>query len=112
MYLYNDNSYSSIEEVADEINQGYQTIEDIPNGIKIEIIECDEEPMFELGADKIVDLLDEDRFDEEMSKYNELVSLLNKYVDFDSINKEMPKLWYPNYAKKIYLNKHDLIENF
>ena len=79
------------------------------NDYQLEGFICELQPMQKVDADTFVDCIDEDRFDEERVQEDKLLELFNKYCDFEAINKEMPKLWYPT-GKKIIWSKEELLE--
>jgi len=69
---------------------------------------CEFHPMANLSAEDFVWAIDEERFDEERSQEDDLIELFNKYIDFEAINKEIPKLYYPT-GKMATWNKKELI---
>jgi hypothetical protein len=76
-------------------------------------VECaDLEPMYQLDADTIADLLlsnYDDRYSEDAPQHGKVIIALNDSVDFKRLNAAIPKLWYPN-GKFITIAKLDLVE--
>ena len=79
-----------------------------PDNYTLEANICRQEVMDVVDADTFIWAIDEERFDEDRTQEDKLREIFNKYIDFDAINKEMPKLWYPTNKIKVW-TKQDLL---
>ena len=110
-FFYNDNFYSELSECCDYNDWDKEEIESYPDDFKLEV-ECSElSPIVEINAEWITEKIDEERFseyrcDDEVSK---IMKILNENIDFEKINRLIPKLYYGN-RKKHYFTKADLLE--
>ena len=96
MYYYNENFYSEVEEIIEDLD-----LDCMDENETLKVENCDLEPIITLTAKLIVDSLEnhlEERHSENCAEieYNRIVAVLKQNIDFDKINSELPKLWYPN----------------
>lgn len=94
-----ENQYEveSVSELPDDFNE------------KIEFSEL--EKIVEFTPDDIIQsCISDDRFPEDDDElYSKIEKLLRRHIDFDKLNAEIPKLYYPN-GEKMQITKADLIE--
>ena len=96
MYYYNENFYTAVEEIIEDID-----IDCMEENDTIKVENCDLEPIITLTAELIIDSLErnlEERHSEDNAneEYNRIVAVLKQNIDFEKLNSELPKLWYPN----------------
>lgn len=83
--------------------------DNIPDDWSEVAIEGDLQPMLIFNIDWIFDRIDEERDDENNNSSEKLIGLFKKHIDFDAINNEMPKLYYPT-RKKFDITKRVLLD--
>lgn len=111
MYYYNENFYYQIADIIEDLDLDAMTETEI---LKVE--NCTEEPIITLSARLIADSL-ESNLEERHSENNadgeleKIIKVLNNNIDFNKINSELPKLWYPNNTFETFTKKQliDLI---
>ncbi len=107
---YNDNHYSDIQALAEELNDNGELGEFSELGEYIEVEETDLEQLFQLDADWICDKLDEDRMSEDGDEVEDIRALIKKHEDnFKEINEKIPSLYYPN-GRKYKISTKELLE--
>lgn len=111
MYYYNENFYHDLEQLIDDLD--FEKVEELADDFSITYKECDEEPIVQLSADNLGELIrdwQEERFSEDDSEgeHEAIVKILSENIDFDKINSEMPTLWYPS-KRKVQLTKADIV---
>ena len=102
MYYFNDKFYNEVEEIIEDLD-----LDCMDENATIKVENCDLEPIITLNANLIVDSLEnhlEDRYSEYRAEteYKRIVNVLKQNIDFDKINSELPKLWYPNNTFETY----------
>ncbi len=113
-FCYNDNHYSNLEElIHDLFDSDEEEIKSLPEdwSIKVELSEL--EPMFKLDASRLEELLynsDEERYSEDAPESDRIKKALDDCVDFEKLNKMIPKLYYPS-NKFEMITKKDLLES-
>lgn len=114
-----DEIYYCIDETffTDPIDYLQREVEDFdksdllfyPDDYKLEAYVCKEEKMAVVDAETFIWAIDEERFDEDRTQEDKLKELFNKYIDFEAINREMPKLWHPTTEVKVW-TKNELLQ--
>ena len=115
MYYYNDNFYNQIVDIIDDLDFK-ESPEELPDDFQLEYQECQLEVVHDFNLDRLVEILhdhNEDRYTDD-DDWNEQVDdklrqTLEHYIDFETIQLDLPKLWYPQ-KQKLYLNKQDIIK--
>lgn len=109
MYAIDENFYDEIQDIAESI--GYEELIEQSDDFTIEAYECDLEIIGFLDGETIAErAFDDDRFSEEdYDDKKKIAKILDANIDFDKINKLLPKLWYPR--KKIIITKDELIDS-
>ncbi len=107
VFFWNDEFCYDLDKIFEYLEEEYG--KDIPDDWSDTIIEAELQPVFKISIDWIMDRINEERFDEEGKPWDKVVNVLNKYIDFDKINEEMPKLYYQT-RKKVVITKQDLID--
>jgi hypothetical protein len=108
MYYYNDDFYSDIEEIIEDWD-----LDEMKEDETIRVENSNLEPIITLTADLIAESL-EVHLDERHSElhaereYKEIVKALNDNIDFDKVNSQLPKLFYPNNTFEVF-TKAELI---
>ena len=102
MYHYNDRFYNEISEIIEDWD-----FEQVGESFTLKVENCDLEPIITLTADLIADSIEnhlEERHSEDCAEieYNRIIAVLKQNIDFDKINSELPKLWYPNNTFETY----------
>lgn len=111
-FFYEDNFCNDIEDLMFIKDINDENISDLADDwvCKVELTTL--EPMFQLSANKLSDMLcndNEERFSEDGAQSEDIVKALNQCVDFEKLNSMIPSLWYPN-GKDATITKKDLIE--
>lgn len=99
MIYYNEEFYDTVECIKEEFEDDDYS----PNDWEVEITHCNEEPIMPFGREQIEYITEqfcEERDTEDGDYEQKAIELIMKHIDFDAINKEMPKLWYPNGRKE------------
>ena len=92
-YCYdNDFFFDEISDLINHLDITPDNVGDFSNGIEVSLTEL--QPLCVMDADKICECVQEDRRSESENELDMLKSVLKKYVDFDAINANMPKLYY------------------
>ena len=88
-----------------------EIVEELPDDFNETIRFGELERIVEFTPDDIIQCcISDDRFPEDDDKlYSEIEVLLRKYVDFDKLNAEIPKLYYTT-SEKMQITNADLIE--
>jgi len=102
MYYYNENFYSEVEEIIEDLD-----LDGMAENGTIKVENCTLEPIIELSANLIAESLyndleerhSEDRSEEELKQ---IIEVLKQNIDFEKLNSELPKLWYPNNTFETY----------
>lgn len=111
MYCYDyEYFFSDLGELMDYLDIN-EELEGIDDDWKIEVKECQLEPIMTLSTDWIMERVNEERFSEEGADNQcaRIEKVLDESIDYSKINEMMPQLWYPT-AKKITFTKQDLID--
>lgn len=100
MYCIEDLYFNDIDDVIDHvIYTEEKELEELPDDYTIEVGCCDLEPIFQLDSQKLYEILF-DVFEERSSEYGDewdkVEPILKKHIDFESLNKDIPSLWFPN----------------
>lgn len=111
MYYYNENFYHDLDQLIDDLD--FEKVEDLDDDFSIIYKECDEEPIIQLSAEILGELISdwqEERFSEDDSEgeHESIVKVLSENINFDKINSEMPTLLYPS-RRKVQLTKKDIV---
>lgn len=85
-----------------------EDLEGMPDDYTLEAYECKLESMQQVDAYTFIDCIDEERFSEDKKEEDALIEIFNKYINFELINREIPKLWYPTKVKMIW-TKQELL---
>lgn len=111
-FFYNDEFYSDLDWLMDVLEIDETSVHDLEDDWEIECYESTLEPLFRLDYEWIIDHIDEERWTEDAEESIKVKKILEKHINFDAINDEMPKLYYGNERKKFTITKADLIEYF
>ncbi len=89
-------------------------VNDLSDDWKVQVELTDLEPIFEVNADILCELLadaSEDRLTEDGDEEEDILKALRECIDLEKLQTTLPKLHYPN-GKNSVLTKLDLIEWF
>lgn len=108
MYYLDDNFYHQLEDIVDDLD-----LEVMSDTDTIKVENCALEPIITLSAEILADYLEgyleerhsENNQDEELDK---IIQVFKNNIDFEKINSELPKLYYPNNTF-VTLTKQELI---
>lgn len=98
--------------IADIEYKEEMDIEDLPEDYTIELELCRLEPLFKLNSIDLYEILlrhFEDRSSDDGEEWDGIADILKKHIDFDALNADIPKLWFPTNKTTVYSKKH-LIE--
>ena len=107
-FFYNDEFYDDIGSLMDAQDID-ETMDGIDDQWEIECREGQLEPIVTLSVEWIMDRINPDRYTEDGDECHDIADLLEQYVNYEEINTQMPKLWYPT-RKKFTITKQDLID--
>lgn len=100
MYCIDDRFYNDINEVIDDIiDWEDKELEELPDDYAIEVGCCDLKPIFQLDSEKLKEILFDvfiDNSSEDGEEWDKVESVLQKHIDFEVLNNDIPKLWFPN----------------
>lgn len=104
--------YSDLTELSGDYFESEQEIYDLSDDYTLRCYETDKEPIFQLTPDRIMDMVDDERFTEDGDEWWKMYSMLQKYTEvFNEINKQIPELYYENTRKSFIITKQDLISD-
>lgn len=105
-FFYNGDFYSSIEDFIDE-----EEILTYSDDVEFHCEGSELKPIILFSVDWIVERVDDDCFSEEYvdREYAEMRKILTKHIDFDKINSELLKGYFPDYKNKFTITKQDII---
>ena len=110
-YNFYDGLYDFLETEVDTFDEKeiQEYVEELPESYKLTLNGTKVEPIFELTADWILERVADERWTEEGAEISKVERLLEKYINFDAINQEMPRLYYEDRLNKITYTKEDII---
>lgn len=111
-FFVNDKFYPDLEEYLIDMDLEQEDIEALPDDYTLEAEDTDHEPMFKLDSSELASILDEwhsERKSEDGDEWEEIKEALNKSVDFEKLNANIPCLHYPN-GQALIITKSDLLE--
>lgn len=111
-FLIDDRFYPEIEDLIDDVLdwEGIDELDQLDNDWSIQACRTELEPMYRLSIDHIYQFLDSERMPEDNTRIdNELDKLLRENINFDAINKGMPRLYYPKLRAEFTITKKDLL---
>lgn len=111
MYNHEHDFNPSIEGLIQEIYEDKENAEDCASD-HITIYECDEEFIYQFQVDDLIDIIGEERWDDEYSQVEKVAEAIKASVDFEKLNSMMPKLWFSNPRKPIVLTKEEILKTF
>lgn len=111
-FIYNDNFYSDISDLIDEMESDGIDINELPEDYKIVCFNTETQPIEQFDAGWILERMDEERWpeDDDGRFYEKVRKIFNECIDFEKLNSMMPELHYPA-SSKFFITKNDLIEN-
>lgn len=113
MYCIDDRFFDEIEDVIEHIvDVEGEELENFSDDYYIKVECCTYEPIFQLDSHRLYDMLAnafEDRSSEDGEEWDKVEDILKKHIDFEALNKAIPKLWFPNGRVEMY-SKNQLIE--
>lgn len=114
-FFYNENFYSDIQALINNIHIEFNVdnAKELKEDWQIRVELADLEPIFEVDADILCELLanqNEDRLTENFGEEQDVLAALNECIDFEKLKEKLPKLYYPN-GKFMSLKKSDLLCN-
>lgn len=113
MYCIDDRYFDDIDDVIRHITEiEDKDIEDFSDDYTLEVECCDLEPIFQLNSENLYELLlntFEERSSDSGDEWDKVEDILKKHIDFEALNNDIPKLWFPNGKTETY-SKNQLIE--
>lgn len=112
MYNIEDKFFEDpIEYLEYECDMDIDVLKEEPDDFVLTALECDTESLVTLSAEWITTRIDDERFSENGvdDEIGRIYKALEKHIDFEALNKEIPKMWYPS-RRKITWTKQELIE--
>ena len=113
-FFYNDNLYSDLEEFLEYYGIDYDNVNNLPDTWSARIEHSDLEPIFEVDAEIICQLLadsNEDRLSEDFDEEKKVLKALKESIAFEKLKELLPKLYYAN-GKFETITKKDILNYF
>lgn len=107
-FIYEDNFYRDLGELMDNLEIEDEQVASLADDWSVEVREARIEPLLELSVDWIMERIDEERFSEEGNESDKVENAL-KLINFEAVNKAMPKMWYES-VNKFEIKKKDLLD--
>lgn len=104
--------YHDIDDLMNDCDIEEDNLNEVSKDWSVKAETSELEPMFTIGAAELTEMLAdkyEDRYDEEGSQSEDVRKALEKCIDFDTLNKIIPSLYYPT-GEFVTITKSDLIE--
>ena len=110
-FFYNDKMYDGLEELIESLDIEDYEIEALPDNWSITCYHMEEQKMFKLSLEEIMDNLDDERFSHDhcYKEWDDIYEIIADNMDIEKINELMPSLWYP-LAVSFKIKKSDLAE--
>lgn len=111
-FFIEDEFYTDIESYLIAKDLELEDIQKLPDDYKLAISDCDLEPMFQLNASTLSEILCgnyEERFSEDSPEADTIEKALSECIDFEKLNALIPQLWYIN-GKEAELTKQELLD--
>lgn len=110
MYNIDDKFFDNpIDYLIEELEWTEEDLLEMPDDYILTAKECDIEPVFQISEDWIIDRVNEERWSEDGREMDKVIASLKKNINFEAINSDMPKLWYPS-RRKISWTKQELLD--
>jgi hypothetical protein len=110
-FIYNEEFFKDIDSFIDSLPINELT--DLPDGWVAVIDMCNLEPIFNIDAESLCQILadaNEDRLSEDWDEEADVLKALKECIDFEKLKNALPKLYYPSgICKKVtksYLINH------
>ena len=96
MYYYKEIFYNEISEIIEDWD-----FDQVGESFTLKVENCTLEPIIKLTAELIADSLEnhlEERHSEDCAEIElkRIITAMKHNIDFEKLNSDMPKLWYPN----------------
>ena len=111
-FFYDDEYCSSLYDLAKLLGIDGTNLNDLDVYWYIEVELADLEPIFNVDADSLCQLLadaNEDRLSEDSNEGLRVLLALQESIDFEKLRELLPKLYYPN-GKYGYITNDDLVK--
>ena len=110
-FFVDDNFYTELSELIDYKCWDKELVENLPDNYTLEVVTSSLEPIIILDAERITEILGEERFSENGSEneISKIIKILNENIEFEKINNEIPTLYYPSRKKHLF-TKFELLE--
>ena len=116
MYCYNDDRFcDEIEDIINDfiLQDEVENLEDLPEDYILTVECCSPKRIFKLDSKTLKDIMEDmyydDNHSEDGEEWENIEAILDRFIDFEALNKEIPVLWYPNGKIETY-TKAQLIE--
>ena len=113
-FFYEDTFCSDLEDLANVFDIDEDNVNEIKDDWEVRVELSDLEPIFNVDADSLCQLLadaNEDRLSEDFDEEARVLKALKETIDFDKLKEALPKLYYPN-NKFETITKADFVEWF
>lgn len=109
-FFYEDVFCNDIEDLLMELDMDEDEVPHLPEDWYITCMGSTKEAVFQLTPDWITRPINEERFSEDPDDMVDKIRLvLNRNIDFDKINKLLPRIYYPA-NKEFKITKADLLD--
>ena len=113
-FFYEDTFCSDLEDLANVFYIDEDNVNELKDDWQVKVELSDLEPIFDVDADYLCQLLadaNEDRLSEDFDEEVKVLKALKETVDFEKLKEALPKLYYPN-GKYEIITKSKLVEWF
>jgi hypothetical protein len=113
-FFYDEIFCSDLGDLAEIYSIDEDYVHELPNDWQVKVELTDLEPIFEVDAESLCQLLadaNEDRLSEDFNVESKVIKALKQSIDFEKLQQTLPKLCYPN-SKYETITKADLVEWF
>lgn len=113
-FFYEDTFCYDLEDLANVFDINEYNVNELKDDWHVEVEMSDLEPIFNINADNLCQLLadaNEDRLSDDFDEEENVLKALNETIDFEKLKEALPKLYYPNNIF-VTIIKADFIEWF
>jgi hypothetical protein len=110
-FIYDEIFCSDLGDLAEIYSIDEDYVHELPNDWQVKVELTDLEPIFEVDAESLCQLLadaNEDRLSEDFNVEAKVIKALKESIDFEKLQQTLPKLCYPN-RKYETITKADLV---
>lgn len=110
-FWYNDEIVNDMEDLLEILDHEDGELESLPDDWNLDCEEMEKQNIHKFTIENIVQTIHEERFSENNfdEEYNKICTIISKNIDLESLNNQIPELWYPN-GVSFKITKKNLLE--